>query len=43
MEDDKLTQELREPRRLSIMFDSDEDCVQEHENDDEPVESLALN
>ena len=37
-----LTQKLGEKRRLVVVFRSNTDCVQEHQDDDEPVEPLLL-
>lgn len=37
-----LTQKVREPYRLIIMFDCNTDSIEEHEDNDKPVEPLGL-
>lgn len=37
-----LTEKITEPLRLMIMFDGNANGVEEHENDDKPVERLGL-
>lgn len=38
----KLTKEIGEPFRLIVMLDGHADGVEEHKNDDEPIELLRL-
>lgn len=38
----KLTEEIGEPLRLIVMFNGHADGVEEHKDDDEPVELLRL-
>jgi len=37
-----LTQEAGKELRLVVVFDGDEDCVEENQNDYKPVERLTL-